>query len=98
MARTEYLAELRQDVGYALRMLRRAPVLTAVAVATLAPGILGGAGLGRVMQSELFGVPLLDPVALEAAVLVLTAAAVAASGLPARRAVGLDPATALREG
>jgi predicted permease len=33
--RTEYLAELRQDAGHALRQLRRAPAFTAAAVLTL---------------------------------------------------------------
>ena len=59
-------------------------------------GIAAGVGLGRVIQSELFGVPLLDPVALGAAVLVLTATAIAASALPALRATRIDPMRALR--
>lgn len=39
MRRTEYLAELRQDVAYAARRLRRAPLTTGVAALTLALGI-----------------------------------------------------------
>jgi ABC-type lipoprotein release transport system permease subunit len=125
-----YIAELRQDAVYALRLLRRARGFTAVAVATLALGIgatstiLGaradGIGLtivgraltlatlgavlgiaaalalGRVIQSQLFGVALLDPLTVGAVVLILLATAALASLLPARRASGLDPGRALR--
>ena len=60
-------------------------------------GIAGAQVFGRVIQSQLFGVGLLDPITLAAVVIVLIGSAAAASFLPARRAVGLNPANALRQ-
>jgi ABC-type antimicrobial peptide transport system permease subunit len=59
-------------------------------------GLVAAAGLTRLMSSLLFGVTALDPVTYAAVSALLVAAAVLASYLPARRAVGIDPAQALR--
>ena len=78
-----------------LRMIvGRAVMLAAIGAAV---GIGVAQALGRVIQKQLFGVPLFDPVTIAGVVLVLGVSAAAASFLPARRAAGLDPASALRE-
>jgi ABC-type antimicrobial peptide transport system permease subunit len=62
----------------------------------IAVGLLGAAGLTRAMQSLLFGVSPLDPVAFAAMPAVLVAAAALASYLPARRALAVDPVDTMR--
>jgi len=60
-------------------------------------GILGALGASQVLRSELYGVSPLDPLTYGGVALLLSAAAMAASYLPARRAARLNPTQALRE-
>jgi ABC-type antimicrobial peptide transport system permease subunit len=64
----------------------------------LAIGIPAAIGAGRLMTTQLFGVKPWDPVMLALAVVVLGLAAVLASAIPARRAAGVEPMVALRNG
>jgi ABC-type antimicrobial peptide transport system permease subunit len=59
-------------------------------------GAMGAAALTRVLQSLLYGVTASDPSTFVAMAGLLTAAALAACVVPARRAAAVDPAVALR--
>jgi hypothetical protein len=62
----------------------------------LAIGIPAAIGAGKLMATQLFGVQPWDPIMLALAVLMLGLAAVLTSAIPARRAAGVEPMTALR--
>jgi putative ABC transport system permease protein len=68
-----------------------------LAAAGAAIGLMGCLGLRSVVAKMVFGVGPSDPGTLAAAVLILLAVALAASWFPARRAMRVDPVSALRE-
>ena len=74
-------------------VLRDVALLAGLGVAF---GLPGGYGLGRVIQSQLFGLDARDPVTFAAATAALLLAALCAGYLPARRATRVDPLVALR--
>ena len=89
---------IRMALGAEAARLARSVVATA-----LRPMLVGGAvgivvalGLGRVIQSLLFGVAPTDPVSFVASGAFVVLIAVLAALVPARRAVRVQPASALR--
>ncbi len=65
-------------------------------LAGLVLGTVGALASGRFLSSLLFGVRPWDPISLAGAGIVLGAAGLLASWVPARRAVAIDPKEALR--
>ena len=63
----------------------------------LAVGLAGAAAATRLIKGFLFGVSAGDPLTYAATCAVFIAVALLASYLPARRAMRVDPMTALRE-
>jgi putative ABC transport system permease protein len=64
-------------------------------VGTLA-GLVGAALGARLMQSLLYGITAADPTSYAAAAALILTVVLAASWLPVRRAIQIDPARALR--
>jgi putative ABC transport system permease protein len=69
---------------------------TAMAVVGAGLGLVTWSIVGRLLESQLYGVGAMDPLALAATATVLIAVAALASYVPARRAARVDPAEALR--
>jgi predicted permease len=67
-----------------------------IVAAGLVVGLVGAAGLTRVLQTFLFGVTPTDPLVFTMVTLLLLAVGLLAAWLPARRATRIDPWTALR--
>jgi putative ABC transport system permease protein len=80
--------------GDVLRMVvGQGVMLTGIGVAL---GLVGAFGVTRVIESMLFAVSPTDPISFIGIALFLTTVAAVASYIPARRAMGVDPVTALR--
>jgi predicted permease len=77
---------LRIVVGQGMRL----------ALLGLAIGVVAALAATRLMAGLLFGVTATDPITFVGSVVLLGAVAFAASWIPARRAVAIDPTTALR--
>ena len=73
--------------------LRQGLLLAAIGVGV---GLVAAVGLTRLMSSLLFGISAVDPLTYAAVSVLLMAAAVLASYVPARRAMAIDPVEALR--
>jgi putative ABC transport system permease protein len=76
-----------------LLVLRDVALLAAIGVAI---GLPGGYGLGRIVESQLFGLTARDPLTYGVATIALLATAFLAGLVPAIRAARVDPMTALR--
>jgi ABC-type antimicrobial peptide transport system permease subunit len=89
---------IRLALGAEATQLRNMVVRQGMSLALAGVGIgLGAAwGVSRLMESLLFGVKPRDPIVFVAVPMALTAVALLAVWLPARRALRVDPAVALR--
>jgi putative ABC transport system permease protein len=76
-----------------LLVLREVAVLAALGIAI---GLPGGYGLGRIVESQLYGLTARDPLTFGVATLALLATALVAGLVPALRAARVDPMIALR--
>lgn len=99
------VSERTRDIGIRLALgASRRAILTMVlcqglwlAMAGAAVGLVGGLIVSRLMAGLLFGVRPADPLTFAGVTVLLTAVALAACYIPARRAMRFDPLVALRQ-
>lgn len=91
-----------QDLRDAYRALKATPVVTVVAILSLALGIGANTAVSlwaaHLVSALLYGLQPRDPLTLAGAIAVLGTIGAIAGWLPARRASRIDPARVLREG
>ncbi len=80
-------------IGVSKLVLKDVLLLAGIGVAVAIPCSVV---LGRLLQSQLFGVSTADPITLGAVVLLIGVVALVAALLPAHRASSVDPTIALR--
>ena len=85
------LGATRENVGWLI--LREVVRMSAIG---LAIGLPLAYGIGRLVESQLFGVKASDPLVFIAAAVSLAGVAMLAGWLPARKAASVDPMVALR--
>jgi putative ABC transport system permease protein len=98
------VTQRRREIGVRMALgAERADVLRLVllralriVVAGVIVGLVGAAGVTRVLQRFLFGVTSTDPIVFAIVTLLLMAVGLLAAWLPARRATRIDPWAALR--
>ncbi|HET9790669.1 MAG TPA: ABC transporter permease, partial [Candidatus Angelobacter sp.] len=101
---TQLVEQRRREIGIRMALgaagsniiglvLRRALLVTGIGIAS---GMLATVALSRLMSSFLYDVSPLDPFIFGAVMAMLCTIAVAASYVPARRAVAIEPTEALR--
>jgi predicted permease len=94
----------RREIGIRMAIGARQTDISRMVVrhglVTTAAGMLAGVAsslvLASLLRSQLFGVQPSDPLTIACVLLLMTLVAVFASYLPARRAAGIDPVSALR--
>ncbi len=89
---------IRFSLGASPASIRKMALLEGAKLAAigLAAGALASFALARLLRSELYAITAHDPYTFVAAAVLLAAVALAACYVPARRAMRVDPVTALR--